>query len=373
MPIPASLPDHLVRPEVLRVGAYQPGRPIESVQDELGLTDVIKLASNEAPLPPFPAAQAAIAAAAAAGRLYPDSGAWAVRDALAGRLDVPPDWIMVGSGIDGLITCLCVTCLGPGDALAMAWPSFISWRQRALIQGARVDTVDLAGDGRYDLDALAAAIRPETKFAVVVSPNNPTGGAVAAADLERFLDALPDHVLTLLDEAYFEYLDGAGHDGVALVRSGRRLGVLRTFSKAFALAGLRIGYLVAPPELIAELGRVRQAFDVTAPAQAAAVASLAEAGEHLAPRVALNAAERVSLAVGLRALGLQPFPSSANFLLVDLGSAERASAIAAAMLRAGVIVRAAGPFGAPTAVRITVGLPEQNARMLGALRAALAD
>ena len=362
-----------MRPALDAVEAYEPGRPIEDVRRELGIESVVKLASNEGPFPPMPGAVEAVRRAAAEARLYPDPGAWALRDALAGRLGLDPAWILPGAGVDGLIKLLCMAVLEPGDELAMGWPSFLSWRLGAQIQGATIREAPLRPDGGYDLGALAERVGPRTKLAVVVSPNNPTGQAVAAAELERFLDALPGHVLPALDEAYFEYLPAGAHDGAALVRCGRPIAVMRTFSKAYGLAGLRVGYLMGPPDLVRALGRVRNVFDVTGPAQAAAVASLAEADEHLPGRIALNDAERAMTAAGLRALGLDPLPSAANFLLVDLGGPERAGAVNAALLRRGVIVRPARAFGAPSCLRITIGLPHENARLLAAMAEALAE
>jgi histidinol-phosphate aminotransferase len=369
----AGLPPGIARRALASVTPYQPGRPIDDVRRELGLERVVKLASNEGPHPPFPAAREAIARAAADQRLYPDPGCWALRDALSGRLGVPADALVVGNGVDALIKLLCLALLEEGDELAMGWPSFISWRGGAALMGATVRAAPLRDDGAYDLDALLALVGPATKLVVVVSPNNPTGGAVSAAGLAAFLDALPDHVLPVLDEAYFEYLPPGGHDGAALLRAGRRLAVTRTFSKAYGLAGLRVGYLAGPPELIRLLSAVRNAFDVNAVAQAAALASLAEADAELPPRMAENVRERGLVASGLRALGLDPLPSTANFLLVPLGSAARATALNDALLRRGIIVRPAGPFGAPDALRISIGLPGENAEMLVATAAALAE
>jgi histidinol-phosphate aminotransferase len=367
-----SLPAGLARPALAGVEAYEPGRPIEDVRRELGVESVVKLASNEGPFPPMPAALEAIRDAAAGAGLYPDPGAWALRDALAGRTGLDPSQILPGAGVDGLIKLLCLALLDPGDELAMAWPSFLSWRQGAQIQGAVLRAAALAPGGAYDLDALLDEITPRTKLAVVVSPNNPTGSAVTAAALDAFLEALPPHVLPVLDEAYFEYLPPGGHDGAALVAAGRPMGVLRTFSKAYGLAGMRVGYLMAPAGLVRTLGLVRNVFDVSGPAQAAAVASLADADRHLPERIALNAAGRHALADGLRELGLEPLPSTANFLLVDLGSPARAQAVNAELLSHGVIVRPARAFGAPSALRVTVGLPEENARFLEAAALALA-
>jgi histidinol-phosphate aminotransferase len=362
-----QLPDGLVRPGLAAVDPYEPGRPIESVQRETGIRRVVKLASNEGPLPPFPAAQRAIAEAAAGQRLYPDPGAWALRDALERHTGVPAGQILPGAGIDSLIKQIAQVALDPGDELAMGWPSFLSWRQQALVQGAVPVTVPLAPSGAYDLDALLAAVTPRTKLVVVVSPNNPTGGTVAVADLIDFLERLPCHALPLLDEAYFEYLPAGSHDGAALVREGRPLGVLRTFSKAFGLAGLRAGYLMAPAPLLAEILRVRSVFDINGIAQAAATASLAAAASELPVRIAMNAAERRRMADGLRVLGLDPLPSDANFVLVDLGSAERARAAYEALLAHGVIVRPARAFGAPSALRLTNGLPEDTPVLLEAM------
>lgn len=367
------LPPALLRPALAGIDAYEPGRPIDDVRREMGLDSVIKLASNEGPFPPMPAAIAAINDAAAGVRLYPDPGAWALRDALAERLGLDPPQVLPGAGLDGLIRLMCQAVLDPGDEIAMAWPSFLSWRQGAQIQGATARLAALAPDGSYDLDALLAEVTPRTKLVVVVSPNNPTGAAVGAVDLVRFLDALPGHVLPVVDEAYFEFLPPGSHDAAALVAEGRPMAAMRTFSKAYGLAGLRVGYLMGPPALVRAVGLVRPVFDVTGPAQAAALASLDDAAAHLPERISLNASERGLMASGLRALGLAPLPSTANFVLVDLGSPERAQAVNAALLARGVIVRPARAFGAPSALRITVGWPQENARLLAAAAEALAE
>jgi histidinol-phosphate aminotransferase len=368
-----KLPDGLVRAALAGVDAYEPGRPVDEVRRELGIASVVRLASNEGPFPPMPGAVAAIRDAAEGARVYPDAGAWALRDAIAGRTGLDATQVLPGAGVDGLIRLLCLALLDPGDELAMAWPSFLSWRMGAQVQGATLRVAGLSRDGSYDLEALLAQVTPRTKLAVVVSPNNPTGGAVAAADLARFLDDLPGHVLPVVDEAYFEYLPPGAHDAARLVAEGRPLGALRTFSKAYGLAGLRVGYLLGPPDLVRACGVVRNVFDVSAPAQAAAIASLAEADALLPERVALNLAEREAMAAGMRALGLEPMPSAANFLLVDLGSPERAAAVNAALLSRGVIVRPARAFGAPSALRVTVGFPEENARFLAAAAEALGE
>jgi len=354
------------------VEPYVPGRPLEDIRRELGDIEVVKVASNEGPLSPFPGALAAIAAAADGQNLYPDPGSWALRDALGAMHGIDPACIAVGNGVDSLIKILCMALLDPGDELAMCWPSFISHRQGTAMQGATWKSAPLRADGSYDLDGLLAQVGPATKMAVVVSPNNPTGGAVRADELEAFLDALPAHVLPVLDEAYFEYLPEGAHDGVAMLRSGRSLVVMRTFSKAYGLAGLRIGWMAGPADLIAALTPVRNAFDVNALAQAAALASLADAAEHLPPRIAMAREGRERLATGLRDLGLDPLPSEANFVFVPVGE-DRARALDAALTSRGVIVRPAGAFGAPEALRITVGTPDQVDRVLVAMAEALQE
>lgn len=367
-----SLPPGLVRSALAGVQPYIPGRPSDEVRRERGLESVVKLASNEGPFPPMPGALKAIAAAADGLNLYPDAGAWALRDVLAERHGVDPAQILVGNGVDSIIKLVCLATLDPGDGLAMAWPSFVSWRQGAEMQGADFVTVPLGSDGAYDLDALLGAVGSRTKLAVVVSPNNPTGGAVTEGALAGFLDRLPGHVLPCVDEAYFEYLPPGSHDAIAHFAAGRPLAAFRTFSKAYGLAGLRVGYMVAPAELIREIARVRNPFDVNTLAQVAALASVADAEAHLPERIDLIARERARVTEKLRGLGLDPWPSTANFLLVPFGEV-RAAALNEALLSRGVIVRPARAFGAPEALRITIGLPEENDRMLAALKESLAE
>jgi histidinol-phosphate aminotransferase len=359
-----SLPTGLLRPALDAVDPYEPGRPIEAVRLDTGIQEVVKLASNEGPFPPMPGAQRAIADAAAGLRMYPDPGCWALRDAIERRTLVPADRILPGNGVDSLIKLMCLATIDPGDQVVMGWPSFISWRQGALMMGGEPVLVPLAPNGAYDLDAVLAAIGPRTKLVVIVSPNNPTGAAVSPEDLAAFMDRVPGHVLTVLDEAYFEFLPQGSHDGAELLRSGRPIAVTRTFSKVYGLAGLRVGYLMADPGLLGALARVRNVFDVSTAAQVAAIATLAEADAHLPERLSLNVAERGRVDAALRGLGLTPAPSDANFLFVDLGSAERAGAAFDGLIQRGVIVRPTRGFGAPTAIRVTIGWPHENDRFL---------
>ncbi len=367
------LPPGLLRAALDAVDPYEPGRPIEAVRLETGIEEVVKLASNEGPFAPFPGAQQAIADAAANQRLYPDPGCWALRDALERHTLVPTDQILPGNGVDSLIKLICLATIDPGDQVVMGWPSFISWRQGALMMGGEPVLVPLAGDGAYDLDAMLAAIGPRTKLVVVVSPNNPTGAAVDEPALVAFLDRLPPHVLPVLDEAYFEYLPEGGHNGAELIRDGRNLAATRTFSKVFGLAGVRVGYLMAPRDLLGGIARVRNVFDVSGLAQAAAVATLREVDAHLPERVAITASERSRVDSALRGLGLAPMPSTANFLLVDLASPERAGACFDALLARGVIVRPTRGFGAPAAIRVTIGWPHENDRFVQTLAEVLPE
>ncbi len=367
------LPPGLLRAALDAVDPYEPGRPIEAVRLETGIEEVVKLASNEGPFAPFPGAQQAIVDAAAAQRLYPDPGCWALRDALERHTLVPTDQILPGNGVDSLIKLICLATIDPGDQVVMGWPSFISWRQGALMMGGEPVLVPLADDGAHDLDAMLAAIGPRTKLVVVVSPNNPTGAAVDGAALVTFLDRLPPHVLPVLDEAYFEYLPEGGHNGAELIRDGRNLAVTRTFSKVFGLAGVRVGYLMAPRDLLGAIARVRNVFDVSGLAQVAAVATLREVEAHLPERVAITTSERSRVDSALRALGLAPMPSTANFLFVDLASPERAGACFDALLARGVIVRPTRGFGAPAAIRVTIGWPHENDRFVQTLAEVLPE
>jgi len=354
----ADLPERFLRAELDGLVPYEPGKPVEELQRELGLDRVVKLASNEGPFPPFPAAVEAIERVARELNRYPDGGVWALRAALADRHAVSFDEIVVGGGADGVIDLLSQATLDPGDEIVCGWPSFPSYVLDAAKLGATATKVPLRDDV-YDLDALLAAVGPRTKLVYVCHPNNPTGTANGRSDLEAFLDRVPDHVLVVLDQAYFEYIDDPEYaDGIAEhFRAGRRVVVLRTFSKIYGLAGLRVGYGVAPSDVVAATSKVRRAFDVGATAQAAALASIGDDAE-IAHRRALNADGRAALAEALRMHGLDPvWPSLGNFLYVEVGDGRD---VFEQLLRQGVIVRPLAGFGAPSAIRVTVGTDEEN-------------
>jgi histidinol-phosphate aminotransferase len=362
----AEIANSFFRAPVRDLVPYEPGKPVEEVQRELGLDRVVKLASNEGPFGPFPAALDAIARSAPGLNRYPDGGAYRLRAALAELHDLRFEEVAVGAGSDGLVDGLSQIALDPGDGIVCGWPSFPSYAIDARKLGAVPRTIPLRDD-RYDLEAMLDAITPRTKLVYVCHPNNPTGTMNTRAELDAYFEAVPDHVVTVLDQAYFEYIDDPDYpDGIAeYLEAGRRVVVLRTFSKIFGLAGVRVGYALASPAVVTALSKVRRAFDITTPAQEAALASLDERHEVERRRLE-NAAQRPELERILREHGLEPAgPAVANFLYCDLGEDSRP--LFEQLLREGVIVRPTHGFGGPTAIRVTVGTAEENAFLAEAL------
>jgi histidinol-phosphate aminotransferase len=361
-----DVPPGFVRPALAGLIPYEPGKPVEEVQRELGLERVIKLASNEGPLGPFPQAVAAMERATAELNRYPDGGAYRLRAALAERHSVRFEEVAIGSGADGLIDGISQAVLDPGDEIVCGWPSFPSYTIYGLKLGAEAVRVPLR-DHRYDLDALLGAVTANTKLVYICHPNNPTGTMNLRTELDAYFEHAPDHVLTVLDQAYFEYIDDPEYaDGIEeYFKTGRQVIVLRTFSKIYGLAGLRVGYGVGDAELVAAMSKTRRAFDVTTPAQEAALASL-DAGGELARRRELNAEGRAELERILRDGGYEVIgPAVGNFLYAEVG--EDAQALFDALLRQGVIVRPLAGFGAPGAIRVTVGTPDEHAFLAEAL------
>jgi histidinol-phosphate aminotransferase len=360
----------LFRPSVDGLSPYQPGKPVEEVQRELGLDRVVKLASNEGPYGPLPAAVEALARAAGELNRYPDGGSFRLHTALAERHGVAFEEVCVGAGADGCIDMISQSVLDPGDEVVCGWPSFPSYVIYARKQGAVVHTVPL-DEHRYDLDALLAAITPRTKVVYVCHPNNPTGTMNTTAELDAFFERVPDHVLTVIDQAYFEYIDRDDYpDAVERYqKAGRRVAALRTFSKIYGLAGLRIGYAVAPRDVCAALAKVRRPFDITTTAQVAALASLDDTAE-LARRRTVNAEGLERLAAVLGDHGFEPVPSVGNFLFAETGG--DAGELFERLLHEGVIVRPLAGFGAPTAIRVSVGTPDEIDTLAAALGRILA-
>jgi histidinol-phosphate aminotransferase len=343
---------------------------VEEVQRELGLARVVKLASNEGSFGPFPAALEALARTAPELNRYPDGGAYRLRAALAERHGVRFEEVALGAGADGVIDCVAQATLDPGDEVVCGWPSFPSYVIYARKLGAVARTVPLR-DGRYDLEGLLGAIGPRTKLVCISHPNNPTGTMNTRAELDAYFERVPERVLTVLDQAYFEYVEDAAYpDGIEdYAKRGHRVVVLRTFSKIYGLAGLRIGYGIAAAPLVTAIVKVRRPFDLNAQAQAAALASIGDEAE-LERRRRLNAQGRATLEQALATHGFQPlWPAVANFVYADVGDAR---SLFQALLELGVIVRPLEAFGAPTAIRVTVGTPEENELFAAALARARA-
>jgi len=356
----------LLRPAISELVPYEPGKPVEEVQRELGLDRVVKLASNEGQFGPFPSAREALERGIAELNRYPDGGAFRLRQALAEKHGVGPESIALAAGADAVIMYLSLAVLDPGDEVVCGWPSFPSYVLDAIKLGAVARRVPLA-DYRYDPEALLAEVTPRTKIVYLCNPNNPTGTMVGRAAIDAYFERVPDDVLTVLDEAYFEYVDDPEYpDGLEeyLKRDGRRVLVLRTFSKIYGLAGLRVGYGVGSADVVEAIGKVRNAFDLNQAAQDAAIASLSDEAE-VARRRAATAAGRSQLDKALAGLPVRVArPPVANFLFVDVGADT--GPLFDALLRAGVIVRPLAAFGAPSAIRVTVGTDEENQIFLDA-------
>lgn len=359
--------DSLVKPSVRSQPVYEPGKPIEDVARELGLdpAGIIKLASNENPWGPSPRAVEAAKRALEHGELYPDGGCFALRQKLATKWGLGADQFVVGNGSNEIIEFLGHAFIDAGDEVVMGAPAFVVYKLVTLLFGAKAIEVPLV-NYRHDLGKIAAAITPKTKLVYVCTPNNPTGTANTEEELLAFARALPDHVVAVFDEAYAEFLEYAP-DLRSLIAEGRKVICLRTFSKIYGLASLRIGYGYGSAEICAVLNRVRQPFNVNAVAQAAALAALDD-GEFAKKTARENRAGLAQLERGCAALDLEVVKSVANFMLVKVGDGMK---VFDALQRRGVIVRPVKSYGMPEWVRVTVGTAEQNERLLAELSRAV--
>ena len=361
----------LVKPQhaLDAIKLYVPGKPIEEVKREFGLTDVIKLASNENPLGASPKVLAALHTALDEINYYPDAQSYYLREALSRRLGLPADQIALGNGADGLIREVCVAYLEEGDEVIVSRSSFPVYDVSTQVMGGRLIKTELKSNG-LDLAAMAAAITPRTKVIFVCNPNNPTGTIVTAPEVEQFMARVPGQVLVIFDEAYYEFADSSEYpDSLRYVREGRKnVVVMRTFSKVYGIAGIRLGYALACPEVMTALLTVRESFPVNRLAQAAGLAAL-EDDEFLRRTVEMNHAGRLYLYREFERLGLSFTRSHTNFVLVRVG--PQAGKLFQALLRQGVIVRPCTGYDLPEYVRITVGTSEQNARLIRALETVL--
>ncbi|HZW81991.1 MAG TPA: histidinol-phosphate transaminase [Candidatus Deferrimicrobium sp.] len=359
----------LVREEILSLTPYIPGKHIKQVEAELGITDIVKLASNENPLGPSPKVKVAATNAVLDCNFYPDSNCTELRQSLAEYLQVGQDNLVFGNGAHELIFLLTATFLHPGEEAVIPSPTFGEYAAAVKLAGGVVKPVPLR-NFCIDLEACLEEITERTKMIFICNPNNPTGTCIGADELKRFMDKVPGHVLVVLDEAYREYVDDTAYqDGLEYVRAGRNIVVLRTFSKAFALAGLRVGYAVAPIALAGYLGRVRQIFNVDSIAQVAAVASL-EDREYLQNAIEVNKLGKEYLYRAFEEMDLDYVPTQANFLLVNIKGDSYE--VFQELLKLGVIVRPAAIFGLPRHLRVSIGTPEQNNKFIRALSRVLA-
>jgi histidinol-phosphate aminotransferase len=357
----------LVPEWIQRLAAYPPGMPLEELEREYGITGSIKLASNENPFGPSPRAVEAIKDALGSLHRYPDGSGFYLRRALAERLGVAADAIVLGNGSNDIIELAVRAFLRPGDEAVMAEQAFVIYQMVVQAAGAMPRAIPLR---RYthDLDAIGQAIGPATRLVFLANPNNPTGTIYKRDEWEDFLATVPAHVLVVADDAYADYVEDPDYpDSLAYQRRERLLLTLRTFSKIYGLAGLRVGYGVGPLEVIEVLNRIRQPFNVNALAQVAALAALDDHA-HVARTRANNREGLAFLRAACERLGRPYVPSWANFLLIEVGEGAR---VYEALLRRGVIVRPMDVYGLPRHLRVTVGTPAENQRFVDCLAAVL--
>ncbi len=359
-----------INPALKNLPVYQPGRPIEEVARDLGLPadSIIKMASNENPLGPSRAALKVLKRALAQLNLYPDGNAFYLKQKLAAKLDISPANILFGNGSNEIIEFLGHALLSSGGEVVVSQYCFAVYPIVTALFGAKLVSVPAKNYG-HDLEAMLAAITPNTRIVFAANPNNPTGTSVPREELAQFVSAVPGNVVLALDEAYFQFLQEPP-DLLPEIRSGRKpnLLLMRTFSKIYGLAGLRIGYGIGHPEFIAELEKIRQPFNLNSLAQAGALAALDD-DAHAEKTRRLNARGLRFFARAFRKLGLEFIPSSANFVLVRVGDGQR---VFDDMQKLGVIVRPMAGYQLPEWIRITVGTPKQDKRCLDALKTALA-
>jgi histidinol-phosphate aminotransferase len=353
----------MIREELHPLVPYPPGLREDQVQERCGSATIVKLSSNEHPAGPVPAAIAAMTAELGCLNRYPEGSSEALREKLSRRHNVPIDQVVVGAGSNELLRLVGQCVLRPGDEIVYAWPSFVVYPMVANIFGATHVKVPLAEGEVHDLEAMLAAVTERTRIVFLCNPNNPTGTIVTRKALESFLERVPDHVLLVLDEAYFEFAtDPAYPDGLDYFDGERPLVVLRTFSKIYSLAGLRVGYGFAPARLIRAIDCVREPFNVSTISQVAAVASLHDEAE-VRRRRKENQEQKTYLYSGFDRLGISWVPSEANFVYIKT---ERPVEVFEALLNEGVIVR---DFGNAPALRVTVGTPEDSRRTIKAFEA----
>lgn len=345
---------------------YRPGRTIEEVRLEFGLESVVKLASNENPIGPSPQAVEAAKSVLGDCNRYPDPAARRLREALASRYDLKIENVIVGSGSEGILASIVRVFLEPGDSVLTADAAFLGFPILCRTRGVEPTKIPLNADYRFDLDAIADAISERTKLIYLCNPNNPTGTIFTKREFDRFMKRVPENVLVIQDEAYCEYAATDPEFPDSMDYRYDNVITLRTFSKAYGLAGFRVGYGFGHPELIGCLWKVKLPFEPSAPAQAAAVAALADS-EHLIASLQLNQQQKTYLGRELRRLRVRSYESYTNFLMMILDSEEEVQDYFLQLQRRGVITRPLSQAGLPNCLRVTVGLPEENRRFVEAL------
>ena len=353
------------KPGIDTIQPYQGGKPIEEVQRELGITDIIKLASNENPLGPSPLAAQAIAESAAQVHLYPDGNAYYLKRELAQHLRVSPEHLILGNGSNDVLQLVAETYVAPGDEVIYAAGAFVVYSLVTKLCSATAVVVPMVDD-THDLSAMAAAITDKTKVIFIANPNNPTGTMVTADETAAFMEQVPADVLVVFDEAYYEYVARSDYpQTLPYVLEGRNFIITRTFSKIYGLAGLRVGYGIAPPPLVEMLNRVRQPFNCSLVGQAAARAALKDTA-HVTESQKSNAAGKAFLYNAFDDMGLRYIETEGNFIMLHVE--QSGTDVADALLKQGIIVRPIAGYGYPNAVRVTIGTQQENERLITALK-----
>lgn len=357
-----------IRPNILRMQPYPPGKPIEEVQRELGLTDVVKLASNENPVGASRMAIEAMKAAAEEVHLYPDARGYSLKQKLAEIHDLSPDHIMLGCGSDEIIGVLGNLFLEPGTELLMPDPSFMRYDAAANLNAAKLVKVPLDSNFNFDVQAILSAVTGSTRLIFLANPNNPTGTLLRKDQFESLLSKLPGNVVVVLDEAYHEYVDRPEYpDSLSYIRAGAPVVSLRTFSKAYGLAGIRVGYGFADPEIVKSFNAARSPFDINSLALAGAEAALSDF-DHLARTLQVNREGMTQIVEAAHEMGLKTVPSQANFVCIKVGDSKE---VTEKLLHLGVIVRPGVQLGMPEHIRVSIGTKAQNDRFISALKQSL--
>lgn len=354
----------LAAPGVRGLQPYQPGKPVEELERELGITNIVKLASNENPLGPSEIAAAAVTTAFSDGARYPDGNGFVLKNALAEYLNIELNGLTLGNGSNDILDLITRAYAGPGDEVIYSQYAFAVYAISTQAVGAKA-VVTPALNWGHDLVAMHEAITDQTRLIFIANPNNPTGTWLNVDDIRRFLESVPERVIVVLDEAYCEYIDDSDYpDGLSLMTDFPNLVVTRTFSKAWGLASLRVGYAVSNPLIADVLNRIRHPFNVNSLALAAATAVLSDV-DYLAKGKQINQEGLAQIESGLTAMGLSYIPSAGNFICFDAG--QDGQEVYQALLHKGVIVRPLGGYGMPSHLRVSIGLRQENQRFLDAL------